>query len=164
LSPITVRSILYLANINGIKPAVNGKDYFVEINNITDSFTITPQINKNFSKSITGLTGNSLLNLSRFTNYTSNYIISSKNKTISEFPANFDKSESETTRLDSRLLEAYLMDKLKLKANIIKPGETISASILELREGRDIWHYFLIFALICIIGEYLIARSLTKKK
>ena len=32
-SPVTIRSILYCSNINGIKPAVTGRDYFIEVNN-----------------------------------------------------------------------------------------------------------------------------------
>lgn len=162
-SPITVRSILYLSSINGIKSAVTGKDYFAEINNSSDTAEITSAVNPNLKQSIF-ISPNAMLNLNGYTGFTSNYTVSEKGKTLLQFAANFDKIESQTTKLDSRQIKAYMTDRMKIEANVIKPGETISASILELRTGKDIWQYFLILALIMILAEYLLSRSMIKSK
>ncbi len=166
-SPITVRSILYLANINNIKPAVTGKDYFIDLktlNSTADTISISQSTDNKHTSKVYAPGTDILLNLKNNTAYTSNYIISQGNNVLFQFPANFSKSESETTKLDNKALGAYLKESLRIEANIIKPQETISASILELRTGRDIWQYFLIAALLFIIIEYFLARSLVKSK
>jgi hypothetical protein len=173
-SPITVRSILYLANINNIKPAVTGKDYFIDLNTIersgdpadnpeTDTISITVLNDAKLNDQIYISGTNVLLNLKNKTNFTANYELLRGN-ILYRFPANFEKPESETTKLDDKALVFYFEDRLKIEANVIKPQETISASILELRTGKDIWHYFLLAALLFIIIEYFLARSLRKSK
>lgn len=165
-SPITVRSILYLANINSIKPALTGKDYFIDLNTITvspDTLKISASADGMYDYSIALLSPGGIINPGKKTMITSNYSITQYGKEIYRFPANFNKIESQTTRFDSDL-EAYLEKTRKLEANIIKPQETISASILELRTGKDLWQYFLFAALIFIIIEYFLSRSLTKTK
>lgn len=158
-SPITVRTILYLANINSIKPAVTGRDYFVDLSEeISDSAKITIEPG---SFGIT-VQNNSLLNLKNYTPASASYILKQNNSVLYEFSANFNKIESQTARLDNKDLAAFLKDKLKLEANVIRPQETITASILELRTGRDIWQYFLLAAFIFLAVEYWLARSLTK--
>jgi glutaredoxin-related protein len=166
-SPITVRSILYLANINNIKPAITGKDYFIDVKTLSstgDTISISHSTDSKLTNKIYVLGTDILLNLKNNTNFTANYTISQDNKVLFQFPANFSKAEPETIKLDGKALEAYLKERLNIEANVIKPQETISASILELRTGKDIWQYFLIAALLFIIIEYFLARSLIKNK
>ncbi len=165
-SPITVRSILYAANINNIKPAVTGKDYFIDpeaLGKNSDTLTITHsavQPGKNLPVSI----GGSLINLKDEIDFTSGYSISSGSKKLYEFPANYNKAESQTAKMSPDELSGYLKERYELKANIIKPQETVKASIMELRTGKDIWQYFLILGLIFIAIEYFLSRSITKGK
>lgn len=165
-SPISVRSILYAANINSIKPAVTGRDYFVDPLSLglgIDTITVSrPGIQP--GKVIQVKDKGSLMNLKDEIGFTSGYLISSGNDKLFEFPVNFNKGESQTTRMEPEELLLYLKELFKLEANIIAPKETVKASILELRTGKDIWQYFLIFGLIFLAIEYMLARSLTKGK
>lgn len=166
-SPITVRSILYLANINNIKPAVTGNDYFIDVKllgNISDTITVNSTRSKNSIEKVFISSPDALLNLKSSTQYTSNYMLSSGNNIVYEFPANFERRESQTVKMESTALEKYVNENLNLQANIIEPQEIISASILELRTGRDVWQYFLLAALIFLAIEYFLARSMRKSK
>ena len=162
-SPITVRSILYLANINNVKSAVTGNDYFVELNKfagLADTVSLLSSVNPNAVNNITINNKQALLNLNKFTAYTSEYILSSNNNLIFEFAANFNKIESQPNILSNKEITLYLNEKFKLEANVVKSDETVSASILELRSGKEIWHYFLILALVFLAVEYFLARSI----
>ncbi|MCI0717247.1 MAG: BatA domain-containing protein [Chlorobi bacterium] len=166
-SPITVRSILYLANINNIKEAVTGRDYFVDLNNFqptSDTLAIFPGINeKNFYKITIGDKG-TLLNINQFLNNTSNYKIKSADKEIYELPCNFDKLESSIEILSAEDMGNFLKDVYSMEANIIKNQEVVSVSILELRTGKEMWHYSLFLALLFLTAEYLLARSFSRKE
>src|SRR4030095_4679839 len=164
-SPVTVRSILYLANINGIRPAVTGEDYFINMYNFSglkDSISVVNNADQNENKIVIG-DKQSMINLKPFLENTSVYHITSGQTIFYEFPCGFNKFESQPDKLNYKELSEFTKEKLKLEANIIKPEETISASVLELREGKEIWQYFLILALIFTAIEYFIARSITKK-
>lgn len=165
-SPVTVRSILYLANINNIKQAVTGKDYFVDLNSfrgLEDTISISRSAAQNENK-IAISSKQSLINLGSILENTSIYNIKSGGNIIYEFPCSFNRIESQTTKLSDKEISGYLREKLNLEANIIKPQEIVSASVLELRAGKEIWHYFLVLALIFLAVEYFIARSITKNK
>lgn len=164
-SPITVRSILYLSNINNVKPAITGKDYFadIELTGGTDTLIISSTSGTAPMPFAVTPGSDALLNLKNNTDNTGNYSISAGGKVLFQFPANFTKSESETSRMADNELEAYLKERLSLEANVITPRETIAASVLELRTGKDIWQYFLLAALLFIIIEYFLARSFVKK-
>jgi hypothetical protein len=162
-SPITVRSILYLANINSIKPAVTGNDYFIDLNrfeNLADTIGISSLQN---TAVIEIPNKQSLLNLNKYTNFTSLYNLSSNNNPVYEFAANFNKIESLPAKLNDKQITEYLTEKLSLAANVISAKETVSASVLELRTGKEIWQYFLILALFFLALEYFIAKSITWK-
>lgn len=164
-SPITVRSILYLANINGVKPAVTGRDYFIDVNSITslqDSLKITASADAKYDYYIVPGPPGGIINPGGKAILTSNYSIIQNGKEIYNFAANFNRGESQTAKFDSKELETYLLESKKLESNIIKPAETISASISELRTGKDLWQYFLFAALIFLIIEYILARTVIK--
>lgn len=165
-SPITVRSILYLANINNIKPAVTGSDYFVDIKTLgqaADTILISSVTERNNPEKIIISSPDALLNLKNNTSASSNYSVTQSGNILYEFPANFDKAESKTTRVTPDELEKYISERLNISANVVKPQETINASIMELRTGRDIWQYFLLAAILFLTAEYFLARSLTRK-
>lgn len=165
-SPITVRSILYLANINSIKPAITGRDYFIDISSITnlpDTLKLSSSGENKFVN-FPLQSPNGIINPGGNTTITANYYITQNGKEIYNFPANFNKIESQTVRIEPKEMANYLKDKWKLEANIIKSQETVSASVLELRTGRDLWQYFLLAALLFLVIEYFLSRSLALKK
>lgn len=163
-SPITVRSILYAANINCIRPAVTGRDYFIDpfgLGVSSDTVTISHSVMQPGRNLLIGKKG-SLENLKDEISFASGYTIRSGSNTLYEFPANFNKAESQTANLSPDELSGYLKERYELEVNVIKPQETVKASILELRTGKDIWQYFLIFGLIFLAIEYFLAKSIAK--
>lgn len=173
-SPIAIRSILYMANINLIKPAVTGNDYFIDLSETAktnfpsnDSLVLISGIDNkekltfNFSLP---QSGGMLLNMKDGLRKSSSYSLSSGKNEILKFSANYDNRESGTTLLNSEELSELLLNRFNIEAGVITPEETVSASILEIRTGKDIWHYFLILAFFFLAAEYLLARSIMKSK
>jgi hypothetical protein len=165
-SPVSVRSILYLANANGIKPAITGKDYFAETEKYPRSesdltISVTNSAGMKDSLKIPGV--NRVINLRDMINSASLYRISNEEEIISEFPANILKSESETKRLTPGELSEYLINSLLKNVNVIGYEQTLSASVTTLRTGKEIWQYFLLLALLFLLAEYFLAKSITNK-
>lgn len=162
-SPLTVRSILYAANVNTIKPAIAGKDYFINVNSSKDSADSLFIINTHAPGSRIKLyetTG--LFNTGKFLNESAIYNITSGNNVINTVPVNFIKSESEMKRTSPDDIKKTMADKYQLEVNIISASEPVTASVMGMRTGRDLWSYFLILAIISLIFEYLLSRSIIK--
>lgn len=172
-SPVTIRSILYCSNINGIKPAVTGRDYFIDLNKISlksDTLILSsdtkdePRTREGKQNKIIALESNDgLLNIGKYLNNATNIKVTNSGIEVLAIPTNFNKEESITIRLKPTEIKEYVSNSYKLEANIISPEEQLTSSILDLRIGKDLWKYFLIFAIIFLIIEYLLARSITKK-
>lgn len=163
-SPLTVRSILYLAGSSQMKEAVSGREYFIELNKLPDtdgdSLIISNQQNQ---ESIIFIQNNtSLTNLREFLNVSSNYSILHSGNTISEFSCNFDNNESSTEKADSEYIKQYTEKAFGSEINIISPLNTVNTAIFKLRTGKEIWQYFLIAALVFLAVEYAISRSITR--
>jgi hypothetical protein len=163
-SPITVRSILYLSPVNTIKPAISGKDYFLDFSGFgkldTSSISVSLQSNNSPIGNLKLDDKNSLVNLKGFLNSNSNYKLTQKSETVFEFPSNFEKSESLLDKYTSIEITSLLKEKLQANVNVISPENTLSASILALRTGKEMWQYFLLFALLFLLIEYFIARTI----
>ncbi|MBZ0202501.1 MAG: hypothetical protein K8I03_05745, partial [Ignavibacteria bacterium] len=166
-SPVTVRSILYLANINNISPAVTGKDYFFDpsrFGNISDTLKLTGYHGSAKEENNFPLTDRAaLIDLKNYNSSSGNYSISSGGKDIFKYACIYDNRESNTGRYNSVELQKYTSDSYGISVNIIEPAETISADIVELRTGREMWQYFLILGLIFLCIEFFLARSVKKK-
>lgn len=163
-SPLTVRSILYTADVNSIKPAIAGKDYFISLSSITSGDTLFI-INSQAPGSIIKLSDNTgLLNAGKFLVEPGVYNITSGNNVINSIPVNFIKSESDVKRTSPDYIKKLMSEKYDLEINIIHSSEPVTATVTALRTGRDLWTYFLILAIISLIFEYLLSRSLLKSK
>lgn len=166
-SPVTIRSILYTANVNGIKPGIAGRDYFIEpgrFNLKSDTLSIISGIKDEPVKNITLINKDGLLNIGSDLSGISNYKVTSAGAELFSIPVNFSKDESLTERMSPKDIKEYVLNGYKLGANIISPDEQLTASILDLRIGTDLWKYFLIIAVIFLLIEYLLARSIIKNK
>lgn len=166
-SPVTIRSILYTANVNGLKPGIAGRDYFIEpgkFNLKSDTLIISSIIKDDIAKKIILNSTDGLMNIGSYLTGVSNYNITDAGIELFTVPVNFSKGESLTQRLGSKEIKEYVLNGYKLEANIISPDEQLTASILDLRIGRDLWLYFLIIAVIFLIIEYLLARSIIRNK
>ena len=63
---------------------------------------------------------------------------------------------------DEKEITKYIKSRFDIEVNLVPDNEALSASILELRKGKEIWQYFLIVAIIFLIIEILISRSFFK--
>lgn len=175
--PVAVRSILYMANINPVKPAITGNDYYFDLStgrklNFTENNNDTLVLSQTGAdisdKTSSGIhflnTGGNLLNLKDGISKNSTYTLSSRGGEVLTFSANYDNRESGTTLLKADELSELVFKKYNLEAGVIAADETVSASILEIRTGKEIWQYFLILALFFLAAEFLLARSIMKSK
>ena len=105
-----------------------------------------------------------MLNIGNDLTGISNYSVYNAGVELYKIPVNFSKGESLTQRLAPKEIKEYVLNGYKLEANVISPEEQLTASILDLRIGRDLWKYFLILAVIFLFIEYLLARSIIKNK
>lgn len=163
-SPLTVRSILYLSAANPVKEAINGKDYFIELNESSgnDSLNVSDLQNQNYRLETFSSHQNILQNLAVCLNSSSNYTVSEGNTIISKFPSNFTKTESNTEIMDKKEMPDLIKLKYKINPNIITNLEPLTASVMELRKGREIWKYFILTALLFLALELVISRSFSK--
>lgn len=166
-SPVTIRSVLYTANLNGIKPAVTGRDYFVDISGLgimSDSLNLIATTKDN-SKAKFLLNENSqLINIGSGLLSTDNYRLMNEGKELMIFPVNFSRLESSSGRTEAKDISAILTDTYGIDANIVEHTDLLQSSVFEARNGRELWMYFLVAALIFLIIEYLLARSIMKSK
>lgn len=168
-SPVTIRSILYTSNLNGIKSATAGSDYFAEIpaaGNSNDTVLVTPPVESQNSAKIVLPGENKLVNFGNEFKNTGIYRISSAGSSddMLRVPVNFDISETRTGRMNSGEIETLFKDTYGINANVISNEDVLTASVIDLRTGKDLWQYFLALAVIFLIIEYLLSRSLLRNK
>jgi len=163
-SPLTVRSIMYLANNNPVKEAVNGKDYLIDINLVnekqnTDTINIRSTVRPGNVNTFS-LSEYSTVNLKNYLNYSSNYFLSANSKDILAVPSNFDKKETFFDRITDDEIKNEFVSYTGINVNIIKPADNYMASLQNLRNGKELWQFFLILALLFVAAEYAISRSI----
>jgi hypothetical protein len=160
---------MYLANNNPVREAITGKDYFAETGALavipnTDSVTISrSNVSSNYEVSRLHIQAGPI-NLRPFLNNSSIYKLIAHQAVIFEFSCNSDKKESETEKSLPEGIENLLGSIFGIDANVIAADEPISASVLELRTGKEIWQYFLLIALIFLAIEFYLSRSLMKSQ
>ncbi|MBE2226412.1 MAG: BatA domain-containing protein [Ignavibacteria bacterium] len=165
-SPVTIRSILYTSNINGIRPAIAGKDYYAELNRYemkSDTLLIS-SAGENVPEFIVTNEQTQLLNLGSTLNNTGIYSVINSGRDILRVPVNFNAVESQTGRMKPGDIEILFNDTYALNANVVSPEEVLTAAVIDLRTGKDLWQYFLILAVIFLIIEYLLSRSIMRNK
>jgi hypothetical protein len=161
-SPITVRSILYLANSSQLKEAIAGRDYFAELSKLTNNNADTLQL-KNLQNYVNenlrvSSKNDAVTDLKPYLANSSIYSIHQREQVVFSFPCNTDKRESGIEKIESKDIENYLKSKFGEEISVILPTAAISESVFELRTGREIWQYFLIAALLFLALETLISR------
>lgn len=166
--PITVRSILYLSDINPVREAETGKDYFFDTENLqtgqNDTLVLTQIYDPKNIFRIPLYNNQGTVNLKSMLNSSANYRISFRNKTINEFSCNFDKKESVPDKLDKSGIEGLFVKKYQIKPNVIPPEDEFKSSLLGLRTGRELWKYFLIMAILFLLAEFIISRLMMPAK
>jgi hypothetical protein len=154
---LTIRSILYAANLNYVKPAVAGQDYFIDghFTDMSDSVLLKGPV-QNYSLS---LKDNSILNLKRELTESSVYSLYSGNKNIYEFPVNHNSLESDDSRYSPDEFREVFTEIYKLDADIYVHGSDLISIVNESRAGRGLWMYSLIIALTFIGFEFILSMG-----
>jgi len=166
-SPVTIRSILYTSNINGIRPGVAGRDYFAELYKSemkSDSVFVSSSAQNIPPELIVTNERTELLNLGNALKNTGNFSVTNAGIDILRVPVNFNTVETKTGRMKPGDIESLLNDTYGLNANVVSPDEVLTAAVVDLRTGKDLWQYFLILAFIFLIIEYLLSKSIMKSK
>jgi len=155
-----------MANINGIRPGTAGKDYFADVNVSAagDSLKLISSLKDASAISIPVTENTQVVNLNNVIPSSSVYSLTSADIELTRFPVNFEKAESFTTRLTPTETKDYIKKTFGIEPEVIEPQETVSAAIIDIRTGRDLWQYFLMASLIFLLIEYLLARSILKTK
>jgi hypothetical protein len=87
------------------------------------------------------------------------YLLKSDNKTISPFAFNYNRSESDLRYFTSGELESQIAQTGSNNIIIIKnSGSQFSEIFEELQNGKQLWKWFILFALLFVIAEALIIR------
>ncbi len=163
-SPVTVRSILYISPVNPIKPAITGKDYFLDFSGFGKLDTAAVNISSLPGDKPVGQIKlsdkNDLVNLKYFLNSNSNYKLSRKSNVLFELPSNFNKNESLLDKFTAKEITGIVKSQLEHDVNVVSPESALTASILELRTGKDMWQWALVIALLFLAAEFFIARSI----
>jgi len=166
-SPVTIRSILYTSNINGIKPGIAGRDYFAELYKSemkSDSVFVSSSVQNTHPDLIITDEQTELLNIGNALTNTGNFSVTNAGRDILRVPVNFNTVETKTGRMKPGDIESLLNDTYGLNANVVSPDEVLTAAVIDLRTGKDLWQYFLILAFIFLIIEYLLSKSIMKSK
>jgi hypothetical protein len=164
-SPVTVRSILYLSEVGVVKPAITGREYFIDLESIipakpdTGTISISPAGGSPETKiSFDG--SSAVVNLKNILVTNSDYSLRYNSGLVMELPANFNRKESILDKYNAKEISKLLKESIGIEANIINAESTISSSVTALRTGKEIWQYLLLFALLFILAEFFIARTI----
>jgi hypothetical protein len=163
-SPITVRSILYLSPLGCTKPATTGKDFFADLTSVvksdTSKITLSSAFGNTSDKVFAAPEGNSFINLKNYLTYDGAYNLTQKGNVIYSFSSNFDRKESYLDKLNQKELQVLMKKRLNSDIYFISPQSSISTAVTELRIGKEIWQYLLVIAILMILTEFLIARTI----
>ena len=166
-SPVTIRSVLYTADINGIKPAITGRDYFIDLTGINlagDSLTLISSSKDNQPRKFTLNENTELINIGSGLITGDNYLIMNAGRDVMTVPVNFSRTESVPGRTGSNDISVIFKDTYGININVAEHTELLQSSVLDTRNGRELWKNFLVLALIFLIIEYLLSRSIMKSK
>jgi hypothetical protein len=104
---------------------------------------------------------NDILNF-RFTDLPGIYKFYNNGNLLSAISVNVSKKESDLTKIDNSLLEAYFQNLFPNNYSTFQPDENYFEKISQARFGTELWKYFIIIVLILAIIEMYIARSSKK--
>lgn len=166
-SPVTIRSVLYTADINGIRPAITGRDYFIDLGKfslVSDSLSLESN-SKVVPVGMIKLNENAeIINIGHSLLSSDNYRVVNAGTNLFSVPVNFSKIESVSGRADSESIAELFIESYGIQANVVAHTDILKSSVIDTRNGRELWMYFFVIALIFLIIEYLLARSIMKSK
>ncbi|MCX7877491.1 MAG: BatA and WFA domain-containing protein [Ignavibacteria bacterium] len=161
-APLSVRTILYAASVNQPATAIAGRDYLIDLDfkDLADSVVlIAPDATYTLPAK-----KSSFLKINRQITDVSVYSLYSSGKLLYQFPATFDKHESEDLRFTPEEIQQIFTEYFKTDINYFTGSENLSASVTDSRTGRSLWKYFLAASLLFLLAEYLISRYTLKSK
>jgi hypothetical protein len=160
-APLISRMVFYLTSSNeNLRTYITGEILPINVGNLTFPLVevVSPQgeVKINLQNN-----SNDILNY-KFTDTPGIYKFYNNGNLLSAISVNIDTKESDLTKIDNSLLEAYYTNLFPNNYAIFKPDEDYFEKITQARFGTELWKYFIIIVLILAIIEMFIARS-TKK-
>lgn len=160
-APLISRLVFYLNSSNeNLHTYTTGEMLPVYTGNLT--FPLVEVVSPNGEEKI-NLQNNSndILNYS-FTDASGIYKFYNNGNLLSAISVNVDKRESDLTKIDNSILEAYYENLFPDNFLTFQPDENYFEKISQARFGTELWKYFIIIVIILALIEMFIARS-TKK-
>ena len=154
--PVLVRSMEYLGSRGaGVgQDGIIGELFTVRIGEVTEGIKLISPANDIIDINPTEGEGGAII---KFTVNGSPgiYKLATDSRTISLIAFNVDPKESS----DETITTDRISELLGVKANDLKPGSDIAASVRDARFGKELWKEFLLAALILLIIESILGRT-----
>lgn len=160
-APLISRMVFYLTSSNeNLRTYTTGEILPIQVGNLT--FPLLEVVSPMGEEKI-NLQNNSndILNF-RFTDLPGIYKFYNNGNLLSAISVNVSKKESDLTKIDNSLLEAYFQNLFPNNYSTFQPDENYFEKISQARFGTELWKYFIIIVLILAIIEMYIARSSKK--
>lgn len=160
-APLISRMVFYLTSSNeNLRTYTTGEILPIQVGNLT--FPLLEVVYPMGEEKI-NLQNNSndILNF-RFTDLPGIYKFYNNGNLLSAISVNVSKKESDLTKIDNSLLEAYFQNLFPNNYSTFQPDENYFEKISQARFGTELWKYFIIIVLILAIIEMYIARSSKK--
>ena len=160
--PLIVRSIFYSqGNINQTVYTI-GKNNVVSLNqSFKVSSAINPVKNKiNYSPAV--FSSYLALPYSNFSSVPGIYSLADSSGTHYSFALNFNQSESNLGKEDTKEIEKYFR-KSFVNVRMINDINQIKESVKEAKLGTELWKYFLILSLIFVVAEIFLSRKIMQE-
>jgi hypothetical protein len=160
-APLISRMVFYLTSSNeNLRTYTTGEILPLQVGNLT--FPLLEVVSPMGEEKI-NLQNNSndILNF-RFTDLPGIYKFYNNGNLLSAISVNVSKKESDLTKIDNSLLEAYYQNLFPNNYSTFQADENYFEKISQARFGTELWKYFIIIVLILAIIEMYIARSSKK--
>jgi hypothetical protein len=160
-APLISRMVFYLTSSNeNLRTYTTGEILSIQVGNLT--FPLLEVVSPLGEEKI-NLQNNSndILNF-RFTDLPGIYKFYNNGNLLSAISVNVSKKESDLTKIDNSLLEAYYQNLFPNNYSTFQDDENYFEKISQARFGTELWKYFIIIVLILAIIEMYIARSSKK--
>lgn len=129
----------------------------------TDPLTVThAETGRQFMPEVLFSEGNMLrVNLSEYFDQAGHYRVEAGEKVLPPISMNYDRAESDLRYWDTNALQTEIEKHNLKKVSLISAGDrSFSALFDEIRNGKKLWKWFLVSALLFLLAEVLIARLL----
>jgi hypothetical protein len=103
--------------------------------------------------------GKKQLNLDELTKVAGHYLIQDENKTIQSLSYNFPRKESVSEYYSDKDLQSWIDSKDMSRTQLISSSDqSFVEAMADLNNGRQLWKYFIMLAILFLLSEMVIIR------